>query len=74
MSIDPALALQELNILDRQLLKDLKKLLQKHQARIYFRCNPENDTSGLTDDVIVVNRRGKVIKIVESWVIDSADL
>ena len=56
--------------------KELKQLLKKYNASIYFNCGENSDTHGLYDEkmVIDIDIDNKDFFECDGWVIDQSDL
>ena len=54
--------------------KELKELLSKYNAEIYFTCSDSSDTYGLYEDHIAIDVDGETIIEANGWCLNSGDI
>lgn len=55
-------------------IKELKALLEKHNASISFGCSDSSDLYGIDGEYTDIDVDGKTIIEINGWGIDSSDL
>ena len=53
---------------------ELKALLKKYDASIFFDCSPCSDTYGLYDEKIVIHINHKDTTLAKGWGVNAEDL